>query len=88
MLRPRSLLLLVAAFLLSTKTIAQSGRAADSVRVVSLMDSAFAYRATDLPQSLEFLQIALEVAEEAELKEFVGSANNRSTICSVGTINR
>ncbi len=77
MLRPRSLLLLVAAFLLSAKTIAQSGRAADSVRVVSLMDSAFAYRATDLPQSLEFLQIALEVAEEAELKEFVGSANNR-----------
>ena len=77
MLKPYINLFLLTVVLLPIVSLAQSSRAADSTRVASLMDSAFTYRATDLPKALEFLQIALEVSENAGLEEFVGSANNR-----------
>ncbi|MGF1564134.1 MAG: tetratricopeptide repeat protein [Flavobacteriales bacterium] len=76
MLKPY-ILLFLAATLLPVVSSAQSDRVADSVRVASLMDSAFTYRATNLPKALEFLEIALEVSEDAGLEEFVGMANNR-----------
>lgn len=77
MLKSYRLLFLIAVALLPVASSAQSDRVADSVRVASLMDSAFTYRATNLPKALEFLEIALEVSEEAGLEKFVGMANNR-----------
>ncbi len=56
---------------------ASASRTADSLRVEQLMDSAFYHRGTDLLKTIEFLDIALEVAQEAKLSGLVASAHNR-----------
>lgn len=77
MVNYRYIFLLGALVSLSTAASALSDRTADSVRVASLMDSAAMYRTTNLPKCIDFLEIALEVSEEAKLEDYIGLSNNR-----------
>lgn len=56
---------------------ARADRVSDSVRVEHLMDSAFHYRISDLNRTIDFLKIALEVAQEAGFAHQRAVAHNR-----------